>query len=252
MFKRNILVFSFLLLATSIYSQTDINNYKYVIVPRTFDFLKTEDQYQLNSLSKFLFEKHGFEAIFDNESLPEDLISNGCLALNAHVIKDPGLFKTKLYVELTNCQRQVVYTSQVGESREKQFKVAYNLALREAFESFNSLNYKYEPINTEEKMVEKSKTTHETSNTASVNLESENTVIVDKVDQQVLYAQPIESGYQLVDKTPKVVYTLIFSGKKDLYMVKGRQATVYKLDGKWVIAETSGDDIVISTLNIKF
>ncbi len=31
---------------------TNLNNYKYVLVPKKFDFLKEADQYQLNSLTK--------------------------------------------------------------------------------------------------------------------------------------------------------------------------------------------------------
>ena len=41
------------------FSQTNLNNYKYVIVPKKYDFLKEEDQFRLNGLTKFLFEKYG-------------------------------------------------------------------------------------------------------------------------------------------------------------------------------------------------
>ncbi len=84
-------------------AQTNLNNYKYVLVPKKFDFLKEADQYQLNSLTKFLLEKENFTAIFDDEDFPEDLAKDRCLALEANVIDDSGLFKTKLTVQLQDC-----------------------------------------------------------------------------------------------------------------------------------------------------
>ena len=104
---------------SSISSQTNLNEYKYIIVSKKYDFLKEADQYQLNSLSKFLFNKYGFTALMEGEVYPEDLIRNRCLALKADALKNTGMFKTKLNIELTDCNDRVVYVSDVGESREK-------------------------------------------------------------------------------------------------------------------------------------
>ena len=41
----------------SVFAQKSVNNYKYIVVPHQFEFLRSPDQYQLNSLAKFLFEK---------------------------------------------------------------------------------------------------------------------------------------------------------------------------------------------------
>ena len=128
-----------------VYSQNkNLSQYKYVIVPNSYDFTKEPDQYQLNSLSKYLFNKYGFVAIMDDEPLPQEVINNVCLALYADVIKSPGIMKSKLQIQLKNCRKEVVFLSQEGESREKKFKVAYNLALRQAFESVKILNHKFE------------------------------------------------------------------------------------------------------------
>lgn len=239
------------------YSQNNVNNYKYVIVPTTFDFLNEPDEYRLNSLSEFLFNKYGFTAIMQGDDIPNDLQENGCLALRADVVKDKGIFLTKLHVELKNCRDEIVFSGANGESKEKKYVVAYNDALREAFLYVKELNYKYEPIKT----IENDKTptiTEVTEPKKAADASAINTTVMasvekaDDADSELLYAQPINNGYQLVDSTPKVVYTLIFTGKKDFYMVKGRDATVYKLEDKWVIAETIGDDLQVKTLNIKF
>ena len=251
MLRKVFVMIPLLFLGLSGFSQNDISSYKYVIVPKTFDFLKSEDQFQLNSLSKFMFDKYGFVALFDDEPLPEDLIKNGCLALNADVIKESGMFNTKLFIELKNCRKQVVFQSQVGDSDHKKSEVAYKMALREAFKSFESLNYKYEEIASNVTIVEEPKPVKPAVKEA-VAVPTSEKVMLNENTSEVLYAQKINNGYQLVDSTPKVVYTLIYTGKEDFYMVKGRDATIYKQDNQWVIAETVGDDLQVKTLNIKF
>ncbi|WP_445738245.1 hypothetical protein [Mariniflexile sp.] len=129
----------------SVFAQTNLNNYKYVIVPNRYDFLKEKDQYRLNSLTQFLFNKYGFQALMEGEKYPDDLVKNRCLALKSDLVKDSGMFKTKLAIELKDCNDQIVYTSEMGESREKEYDKAYNEAVRNAFESIEALNYKYVP-----------------------------------------------------------------------------------------------------------
>ncbi|WP_299440290.1 hypothetical protein [uncultured Aquimarina sp.] len=124
-------------------AQNTVNDYKYVIVPEGYVFLRENDDYQLNSLTKFLFEKCGFTAFIRGEALPEDLKRNGCKGLRADVRKKSGLLKTKLTIDLIDCNGAVVFTSREGASREKEFKKSYQEALRNAFRDVKSLNYKY-------------------------------------------------------------------------------------------------------------
>lgn len=123
----------------------NVNDYKYVSVPDTYEFSKEEDQYQLNSLTKFLFEKYGFEAYMKSEEKPQDLQDNICKGLKANVIEDSGLFVTKLKVQLEDCRGNMVFESDQGRSREKDYKKAYHEALRDAFKAVASLDYKYSP-----------------------------------------------------------------------------------------------------------
>ncbi len=129
------------------YSQSSVDNYKYVIIPRTYDFLKIPDKYQLNSLTKFLFEKYGFTAYWEDEDFPADLISNPCLGVKADVINESNLFTSKLKVSLTDCSNNVIFTSELGKSKEKDFKKSYHEALRRAFNSIQKLNYHYKEGN---------------------------------------------------------------------------------------------------------
>ena len=124
-------------------AQKSVNDYKYVIVPTRYNFLKQDDSYQLNSLTQFLFKKYGFHAILQGQELPADLITNGCKGLQADVTKNSGLFVTKLVVTLKDCNGREVFTSTEGTSKEKDFKTAYHAALRDAFKSIEQLNYSY-------------------------------------------------------------------------------------------------------------
>ncbi|SEL98666.1 hypothetical protein SAMN04487910_3814 [Aquimarina amphilecti] len=124
-------------------AQSTVNDYKYVIVPEGYVFLRENDDYQLNSLTKFLFEKYGFTAFIRGEDLPEDLKVNGCKGLRADVKKNSGLLKTKLIIDLIDCNGIVVFSTKEGVSREKEFKKSYHEALRDAFKDIERLNYKY-------------------------------------------------------------------------------------------------------------
>lgn len=125
-------------------AQTNLNNYKYVIVESQFHFQNEKNEYDLNRLVRFLFRKHGFRVIMEGEALPEDLRSDYCLALNSEVTAR-GALRTKALIVLRNCDNEIVFTSEEGITKEKSFDRAYDLAIRNAFESFETLEYEYNP-----------------------------------------------------------------------------------------------------------
>jgi len=140
--KKLIYSVIFIVLGT-LSSFAQVNAYKYVIVPNEFEFLREADQYQLNSLTKFLFEKYGFTAFLEGEQLPLELAGNRCKALTAFVKNESGIFSTKFYVGLKDCNNKEIFISKEGTSRTKEYKVAYHEALRDAFQSVAALNYSY-------------------------------------------------------------------------------------------------------------
>lgn len=113
-----------------------------MVVPEKFDFLKSEDLYQINSLTKFLLNKEGFVAFLEGE-LPEEAVYNPCMVLRANVLNDSNMFTTKMKVTLSNCYNQVLFTSEEGRSKEKDYQKAYHEALRDAFQSFKTIKYSY-------------------------------------------------------------------------------------------------------------
>lgn len=123
-------------------AQDQLNDYKYIIVPKKLESFKRVNQYQTSTLIKHLFMKAGFTAIYDDK-LPADLNNNRCLGLMVHLIDDSSLFTTKTTLVLEDCMGNEVYSTRQGKSKEKDYKEAYNEALRDAFDSLETVNYAY-------------------------------------------------------------------------------------------------------------
>ena len=257
MYKKIIVTVLFISISCYSTAQKNINNYKYIIVPRIYDFSSSEDQYQLNSLTKFLFNKYGYEAYFMDEDFPKDLRNDRCLALTSVVSKAKGgLLKTKLVIALKDCFGNIVMTSQIGESRLKAFEKSYNQALRAAFETFQTINYKYVPEETTKETAEqasKQSMANEMANVAisteSVETEQE---ILKSLATDIYYAQAIENGFQLVNSEPKIVMILWATAAKNVFLVKDKSAVVFKEDGLWYYSENDGKLGEKQLLNIKF
>lgn len=130
------------LFASSVFGQ-DVNNYQYVRVPERFDFLDENNQYQLNALTAFLFNKVGFDVIYIyKEPVPRGVHPCDMLYVNVH--NESNMFRSKLYITLEDCNEQIVFKTKTGDSREKDYKTSYQEALRNAFESVRGLNYSYQ------------------------------------------------------------------------------------------------------------
>ncbi|MEI6864590.1 hypothetical protein [Flavicella sp.] len=141
-----IIIVFFCLVNTS--AQKTINNYAYVVVPDQFSFQKEKDQYQLNSLTKFLFEKEGVKVFWDTEKIPNEYRLMDCAGLKLRMNKESSMFRSKVDFELMDCYNTIVFSSELGSSSEKDFKKAYQESIRNAFKSFSALNYTYTPQST--------------------------------------------------------------------------------------------------------
>lgn len=103
-----------------------------VIVPNRYAFQKEDNQYQLNVLTKFLLEKQGFKTYMESE-VPAELLQNPCEVLKADVKNESNMMTSKLQLVLNDCSNKTVFTSEIGKSREKEYKKSYQEALRNTF-----------------------------------------------------------------------------------------------------------------------
>ncbi|AMQ01551.1 hypothetical protein AY601_4722 [Pedobacter cryoconitis] len=259
--KRYILLL-LLFISYSGYAQNTINNYKYVLVPEKFSFLKEQDQYRLNTLAKFLLAEKGFDAYFDNFELPTEIANNKCDALHVEVLEKNGMFTTNLTLLLKDCKGNIIFKSKQGKSREKEYKTSYNLALRDAFTSLDEVKYAYNgTVNSQDQQVATTTTavtapvvTATAPVSAAVATAAKPVQVETNQAAGTLYAQPTASGYQLIDTTPKKVLTLLRTSVQDYFIADNGTANgiVLKKSGEWFFEYYKDSKLMAEKLLIKF
>lgn len=265
--KRYFLLF-LLFISVSGYAQNTINNYKFVLVPERYSFLKQTDQYKLNTLTKRLLEEKGFTVYFDNSELPNEIAGNKCSALNVDVTEKNSMLSTKLTLTLKDCKGNVVFKSKEGKSREKEYDISYNLALRDAFTSLDEVKYAYTPAaaNTDQPIAAATTPVAATTTAATAAVTTATATVA--VSQTVakaaipeatqvagtLYAQPTANGYQLIDTTPKKVLTLFKTSSEDHFIADNGSANgiVFKRNDTWFFEYYKNGKLTAEKLLIKF
>ncbi len=137
-----ILSISVLLTLNAFSQNKNLSDYSYIVVPDQFDFLNEKDQFQLNSMTKFYFEKSGYNAYL-SELAPN---ANRCDGLYANVEKLKMILGTKLQIVIKDCNDVEIYRSSEGKSKYKEFDKSYQDALRKAFSSIEGMGVKQKDI----------------------------------------------------------------------------------------------------------
>ncbi|MDN3676477.1 hypothetical protein QWY90_04045 [Flavobacterium paronense] len=239
------IVLLFILISSYAFSQS-VNNYQYVIVPVKFDFFKKDDQYGLNTLTKLLLQKYGFKAYLATDKIPSEIENQRCDFLYADVIENNGMMMTKLKLTLKDCKGKLLFETQVGGSREKEYAISYNQALREAGKSFDKLNYKFNG---------NSGGKHE-----EVAVKTEATIPkkpIEATDISNLYIEPLfakpfgENGFQLLTNNtdvPTFVMTIYKTSSPDCYLVNN--GVLLRKSGKWFLEYYKEDKLVSELLTV--
>ena len=236
--KKNLFSTLALFLYVSIsMAQTNLNAYKYIIVPVKYEFLKSDNQYKLNDLTKFLFEKEGFKTLFEGENYPSDLMRNPCLALTANLKNNSSVFTSKLVVELSNCHKNVIFTSSEGKSKEKEYEKSYQEALRNSFVSIKELQYNFD-----ENLVINNQIVYDVPPVVSVKPKPETSAMVAIVPATPIVKQEVvkPNATQVVKdesvaksyKNDKISFILIEQGNGLVAYVKASNDSTYKMGEK--------------------
>ena len=208
---KKIVIAILILLTTFSYSQNSQKKYKYILVPLQYGFTSEPNQFQLNVLTRVMLKEEGFEVYMsEGEKKPREVTENQCLALKADVIKDGGLFTTKLIFRLKDCFGKLVYESS-GTSREKAFKDAYQEALRDALEDFQVVSASYLKIN--------------------------------NVEEQE------QSTVKIVDTSKEEVQNLAFEDQADAYTYNNNTFWLLKKDNNYILYQDKGNT-VLATLEM--
>ncbi len=249
-------IFLVLLFISAYGFSQNLNQYKYALVPAKFTFLKEANQHNLNVMTKLFMEKYKFETYLDNEVFPEDFAKDNCNKIFVDVLDNSNIFTTRVTVVIKDCKNTILFTSTEGKSKEKEYKTAYNQALRMAFDSFTILKtHSYQPTQKSLEMIgepAQSKIAEE----VKLNLETTipNSTATAKIVSGQYYAQPITNGFQIIDSEPKVIYKIYKTSTKDFYIAtKGIQNGVFYLkNNEYFFEYYQNDKLVSEKIEVKF
>lgn len=149
----------FLFLFTVVISFTgfaqSLNDYSYVVVPNRFEIQSESDQYKLNEMAQYYFEKYGFN-VFMGDETPN---APRCDGLYAEIEEKRLLMGTGVEIVLRDCNKEEIFRSEQTRSKHKEFRKAYQDKLRKAFKEIEALNVKQKEITyySEPAMVEDAK-----------------------------------------------------------------------------------------------
>ncbi|WKD84906.1 hypothetical protein KCTC32516_00242 [Polaribacter huanghezhanensis] len=255
---KKIFFLGFFITSFSFFGQQKLNNYKYVVVANKFDFFKKADQYETSSLTKFLFNKYGYTAFLSTETFPEDLKVNKCSSLFASINDASSMFTIKVNLVLKDCIGKIIYTSSLGKTKEKDFKKGFHKAIRNAFKDPIIRNYSYKPevviTNNVVKVIE----TPKVEKAAIVKTVVANTTSADKVTnskntiENVLYAQAIINGFQLVDTVPKVIFKVLKTQQETVFIIENKNGILYKKNSIWIAEFYENGKRIQKEYQIKF
>lgn len=245
--KKRILLL-LLFVASYSFSQS-VNDYKGVMIPLKFDFMKTDNQYRLATLSKFNLNKAGFEAFYTNEAVSKEY-NDRCSLLYLDVVKENVFLATKLHLVLNDCNGKVVYKSQSAYTKEKDTQLAYTEVLNKAFESIYALQYRYNGTNTGNKTVDAPVVSQVLMPAIALN----GSKSVENVTGNLLYAQQTSNGFQLIDSAPKVIMKVFKTSNTNCYIaVKGDvQGVLIVKDNQWFFEYYQNDRLISEKIEVKF
>lgn len=235
----------------------DLNRYQYAVVPAKFEFLKEKDKYRLNTLTKLLMEKYGFTTYLTSDVQPEGVANTNCNKVFVDVLESGTMFVTKLKVVLKDCKNNILFTSDEGTSREKEFGAGFNEALRNAFKSFDKLNHKYNGAVLKEEAVIPIEKVAIPKETVVLNESFETPKIIEtkEVTTDVFFfAQPTAYGFQVVNSEPKVIMRLYNTSQKDVFIAKKENAqgvAIFK-NNQWFFEYYDNGKLISELLKLKF
>lgn len=235
---RKLLTLSMMLIATLGMAQTGLNDYNMAIIPAKFEFQKEDNQYRINSTIKAFLKQKGFEVYLSSDVLPEGFMDYNCNKVFVNAIEENTLFKTALKVEFKDCKNNVLFATNFGETREKEYGKAYNEALLLALKSFSNANYKYSgKTYFDEEAQEKLKT-------------------MDKVEVSVssVKTEKNEISVKVFNTSTKEELVLFKTSKQDVFLCNrnGKNGVVVNKGGTWFFESIENDKVASDRLDIKF
>jgi hypothetical protein len=182
----------------------------------------------------------------------------------ATVKEESSMFTIKNSIEIKDCFGKVLYTSQVGKSKEKGYKVGYQEAIRNAYESMTDFKYSYNPdlVNVKKEassgnvISEKGSVPVKTNPIVVLNsddktaLNKDKKVVYKSID--FLYSKSKRDGFDLVNTKSEVVFFILKTNVKDVFIIKDKNGIMYKVGGNYVAEFYENNQLIVKEYQIKF
>ncbi len=238
--KLSVLISSFCVMLS--YAQK-VSDYKYVVVPATYESFK-KTNYGLSTFLTNHLKSKQYVVISENRGQwPEEANANPCNVLNANIINDSSFLRNKIILELKDCNDKVI-SSQKGTTSIKEYEEGYKDALSK---TFINIPVSHPIQNTEYK--KETQIAETAQQTSQVSKQKSQASKAEKYSNGKLSLQKIQidaAQFILVDGNSSVPFaTFKETTKKDVFRVKlgsGESTTGYYENGNLVIEIPKGND----------
>jgi len=238
--KLSVIISSFCFMLS--YAQK-VSDYKYVVVPSSFESFK-KNNYGLSAFLTKNMKAKQYVVLSENRGQwPEEANVNPCSVLNADVINDSNFLRNKIILEFKDCNNKVV-SSQKGITSIKEYEEGFKDALSDTFARIPVAN----PIQITEYKKE-NQATETAQQTSQVSEQKSQASKAEKYSNGKLSLQKIQidaAKFILVDGNSSVPFaTFKETTKKDVFRVKlgsGESTTGYFENGNLVIEISKGND----------
>lgn len=236
--SKKLLILAILFISALGMAQSGLNDYNMAIIPSKFSFQKEDNQYRINSTIKSFLKQKGFEVYLSNDALPEGFMDYNCNKVFVNAVEDNSMFKTAIKVEFKDCKGVVLFTTDFGETREKEYAKAYNEALLLSLKSFEKAKYKYS-----------GKTYYDEE--AQEKLKSKD--IVD-VSVGTIKSEKSEMSIKVINSITQKELVLYKTSKQDVFLCNqnGKSGVVLYKGGSWYFEFIENDKLASEKLDIKF
>ncbi|MEO8236118.1 MAG: hypothetical protein ABI549_11935 [Flavobacterium sp.] len=254
--KNKLFLIAIALFSSLIYSQSSLNDYEMAIIPAKFEFQKEDNQYRINSTIKAFLKQKGFEAYVSTDVLPEGFLDYNCNKVFVNVVEENTMFSTRIKIEFKDCRQVVLFTTDLGESREKEFAKAYNQALLLTLKSFDKAKYKfsgktYYDDEAQEKL--KSRDVESVSKEVTKVIKSENGVTYEKVIKTD-NSTATDTFVKVTNQTNQQELVLYKTSRNAIYLCNqnGKNGVVFAKNEVWFFEYLDNGKLVSEKLDIKF
>lgn len=232
---KKIVLLLLMMLSLNAFSQT-LNDYKMVLIPSKFSFQKEDNQYRINTTIKAYLKQKGFDAYLSTERLPEGFIEYNCNKLYVNAVTEGNMFITKIKFEFKDCKDNILFVTDFGESREKEYATAYNFATIQSIKTFDKANYKHNGRDFDEEVIQ--------AKLKEMNKEviTETKVVTEKT----------ELFYKVTDKLTGENLVLYKSSNPSVFLTsfKNRIGMVIRKENSWFFEFLEGEKVISEKIDV--